>query len=76
MVLLQYYYMCAKFEGNKRRPAYCKYRVCPLLQASARARMYGDEATADGIVGRCWCFCGLCGYTHAHTTLLCEEGYT
>ena len=30
--------------------AYCMYRVCPLLQASARAWMHGDEATADGIV--------------------------
>ena len=38
--------------------------------------MHGDEATAVGIVVWCWCCCRLCGYTHAHTTLLREEGYT
>ena len=75
VLLMQYYYLCAKFEGKDVLPT-AKYRLCPLLQASARARMHGDEATADGIVVWCWCCCGLCGYTHAHTTLLCEEGYT
>ena len=50
---------------RKRRPAYCKYRVCPLLQASARARMHRDEATADGTVVWCWCCCGL--WSHART---------
>ena len=54
---------------RKRRPAYCKYRVCPLLQASARARMHGDEATADGIVIWSWCCCGL--WLHARTHNVC-----
>ena len=50
---------------RKIRPAYCKFRVCPLPQASARARMRGDEATADGIVVWCWCCCSL--WLHART---------
>ena len=50
----------------KKRPAYCTYRVCPLLQASARARMHGDEATADGIVVWCWCCCGLGQHARTH----------
>ena len=36
--------------GRKIRPANCKYRLCALLQASARARMHEEEAIADGIV--------------------------
>ena len=36
---------------EKTSSAYCKNRVHPLLQANARARMHGDEATtADGLV--------------------------
>ena len=45
--------------GRNRSPAYGMLWVCPLLQAGARARMYGNEATPDGIAVWCRCFCGL-----------------
>ena len=57
------------------RPAYCnycKYRVCPLLQASSRAGLHGGEATtADGIVVWCWCCCGL--WLHAGLHNVCAS---
>ena len=61
---------------RKRHPAHCKYGVCPLLQASARARMHGDEATSDGIVAWCWCCCGLWLHARTPTLLWEEERYT
>ena len=56
--------------GRNGSPAYGMHRVCPLLQASARARMYGDEATPDGIVVWCRCCCGLWLHARTHNPLL------
>ena len=43
-----------EFESvRETRPSHCKHGVCPLLQARAKARIDGDEATAAVIV--VWC---------------------
>lgn len=34
-------------------------RFCPLLQASVRDLLHGDEAIAAVVVLWCWCCCGL-----------------
>ena len=58
----------------ERRPAYRKHGVFPLLQASARARMRGHEATADYIVVGCWCCCGLWLQVRTHNPPLGRRG--
>ena len=63
-------WLLREMKGNTS--CHCKYRVCLLLlQASARARIYEDEATADGIVGWCWCCCGPTTRTRTQNQCLC-----
>lgn len=58
-------FCCVQSEREHVHPAYRTYGVSSLLQASARARIHGDEASAADNAVWCWSCCGPATRTHS-----------